>query len=166
MSQQNLPDAATASRAIAIYMEHAYRGSEPSSAVRNLLDSLRERAGDLYSLPAFARTGEGARARWSIQLGNRFYPHMKLVIEPAPTGSDYLFKADTHDRHIQPPPGHPELRPFMELRARNKAVSEEIEQAWADAGVCTFKTYLHADLARRQQQHQHEQSHAQQSPTP
>jgi hypothetical protein len=89
---------------------------------------------------------------------------MKLVLDPAPTGSDYLFKADTHDRHIEPPPGHPELGVFMELRAKNKAVSEEIEQAWADAGLSTFKTYLQADLARRQQLQQQQSQPQQQIP--
>jgi hypothetical protein len=158
MSQENLPDAAKVKRAIAIYMDRAYQGTQPPSAAQNLLNTLRDWSGDFYSSPAFARTGYADRPRLSVRLGNRFYPHMKLVLEPAPTGSDYLFKADTHDRHIEPPPGHPELGVFLDLRAKNKAVSEEIEQAWADAGLATFKTFLHADLARRQQEQLHHHS--------
>jgi len=151
MSHDELPNASTVNRAIAIYMEHAYHGEGPPQAARNLLTTLQNWTGDFYAAPAFAKTGDTDRPRLSIRLGNRFYPHMKLVLDPSPTGSDYLFKADTHDRHIEPPPGHPELGVFLELRAKNKAVSEEVEQAWADAGLPTFKTYLQADLARRQQ---------------
>src|SRR5947208_1560759 len=147
MSHDELPDASAVNQAIEIYLQYAYGADGPPASARNLVTTLRDWNGDFYAAPSFARTGDAQHPRLSIRLGNRFYPHMKLVLDPAPTGPGYLFKADTHDRHIVPPPGHPELGVFMDLRAKNQKIAEEIEQAWADVGIPTFKTYLHADLA-------------------
>ena len=40
----------------------------------------------------------------------------------------------------------------MQLRAKNKAIGDAIEQAWEQAGIPTFRTFLQQDLARRQAQ--------------
>jgi hypothetical protein len=74
---------------------------------------------------------------------------MKLVIERSPDGSGALFHADTHDRHVQPPPDAPEAGAFAELAAKNQELSARIEAAWEEAGLPTFKRYLREDLARR-----------------
>jgi hypothetical protein len=86
-----------------------------------------------------------------LRLGNCFYPHMKLSIDQRPDREGYFFRADTHDRHICPPPASKEHAAFCELMDKNQQLSQEIETAWAEKGVPTFKTYLKEDLARRAQ---------------
>jgi len=137
-------------RAIETYLSHAYQ-TLPPLAVRNRLDQLRAAGeNDFYQVPAFERAGGEEITRYSLRLGNRFYPHMKLLIEKSPDGVGALFGADTHDRHVQLPPGSPEAAAFAELVARNIEVARAIEAAFEEQGLPTFKQYLRDDLARRQ----------------
>jgi hypothetical protein len=144
----NFPEPAQVHKAIDIYLAHAYPTAPPLT-VRSLLNLLKTWAGEFYASPAFARTGEKECARLTVRLGNHAYPHMKLALEPAPDGQTYLFKADSHDKHLCPAQNSPDYGAFMDLREKNQKIVEKIEQAWAQAGVPTFKTYLQADLARR-----------------
>jgi hypothetical protein len=150
-----LPDPHTVMRAIELYLRFAYDEScQPPTTVRTLIETLRTWPGDFYSAKPFvavARVGAppSDRLTLSLRLGNRVYPHMKLVLEPAPGGTSYLFRADTHDRHICPPAHHPEYAAFMDLRSKNQKIGDAIERAWAQEGILTFKTYLERDLAAR-----------------
>src|SRR5262245_58216466 len=142
------PDQALVLKAIDIYLAKAYT-KEPPLTVRSLLNLLKSWAGDFYAAPAFAKTGAPNAPRCTLRLGNDFYPHMKLALEPAPDDAAYLFKADSHDKHLCPASSHPDYAAFMELREKNQKVVEAVESACAAAGIPTFKTYLQADLDRR-----------------
>ncbi len=124
------PDSTQVLRAIEIYLQHAYLG-EPSPAALSVVRTLRAFSGPFFHAPVFARSPR----RCSLRLGNRFYPHMKLVLELEPDKKHYHFRADTHDRHIDLPAAHPEYAAFAELRAKNARISEEIAQAWASEGL-------------------------------
>src|SRR5688572_27814436 len=99
--------------------------------------------------PASPRDSRDGPARYALRLGNRHYPHMKLVIDRAPDGRSYLLRADTHDAHCQPRPGSRESAAFAELSRQNRAVADAIESAWQAAGLPTFKKFLRDDLERR-----------------
>lgn len=136
--------------AIEIYLNGAYGGKPPPSAVRDRLGSLRATGeGDFYDSAVFERDAARPPTRYTLRLGNTLYPHMKLVIERAPDGRTHLFKADTHDKHIRPKPESREFRAFAELMKSNQQFAEQIESEWARQGVATFKQYLRDDLARR-----------------
>ena len=136
--------------AVEVYLHGAYGAGEPPSAVRDRLASLRATdAADFYDSPVFERDDPKAPTRYALRLGNKIYPHMKLVIERAPDGRGHLFRADTHDKHIRPDPDSREGRAFAELMKANLKFAETIESAWASRGVMTFKQYLREDLARR-----------------
>ena len=141
-------------KAIDVYMADAYGGQQPSPTVRSLIALLKAWVGPLLNAPPFVKTGDAERPRYSLRLGNHAYPHMKLVVEPAPTDGRYLFKADTHDRHVCPPQDSPEFADFRKLMEENQRLSERIEKDWAEVGLPTFKGLLREDLARRQQQTQ------------
>jgi hypothetical protein len=144
-----LPDPSDCFRAIDVYLKHAY-AAEPTTTVKSQVATLKGWPGDPYKSPLFARTGNGGvTQRYSMRLGNQHYPHMKLALELSPAGDRYLFRADTHDRHVCPPAGSPEHRAFAELMQKNQQIAETIEAAWAKEGLATFKTYLKEDLARR-----------------
>jgi hypothetical protein len=120
------------------------------SAVKHRLESLRMApAADFYASPVFERDNPAAPTKFSLRLGNRHYPHMKLVIDRAPDGHGHLLRADTHDSHCRPAPGSRDYAAFVELMDKNREVAERIETGWAEQGLPTFKTYLRDDLARR-----------------
>ena len=138
-------------RAIDIYQKIAFGGKQPSATVKSRLDVLRPVEGDaFFESKSFERDpNQSPPLKYSLRLGNCFYPHMKLVIEPRPDGSGHIFRADTHDKHIRPAPDSKEYAMFTELMANNQKLSEQIEAAWEAAGLPTFKQYLREDLARR-----------------
>jgi hypothetical protein len=144
------PDPQDVLRAVDVYVAVAY-GPEPMPlTVQSQLAVLRSWKGPFFRSPVIASDGGTPPKRYSIRLGNRNYPHMKLAIERSPDGQGYLFRPDTHDVHCCPPAGHPEYAAFREMMEKNQELATRIEHALADAGLPTFKTYLQQDLARRQ----------------
>jgi hypothetical protein len=136
-------------KAIDLYLAAAYV-SEPPQAVLARLDALKAVGeSEFYRIAAFEKSPGDDPTKYSLRLGNRFYPHMKLVIERSPDGAHALFRADTHDRHIQPKPNSPEATAFAELAHSNQELAQKIESSWDEAGVPTFKRFLKDDLARR-----------------
>jgi hypothetical protein len=136
-------------KAIDVYLKAAYTG-EPPSAVRARLDTLRSLPeADFYSSSGFEWENASIPNRLSLRLGNRIYPHMKLVVERTPGGKDYLFRADSHDRHACPQPGSRDYAPFCKLMEMNQEIAQAIEAAWEREQLPTFKSYLKQDLARR-----------------
>lgn len=159
------PDPRTVWRAIESYLRHAYpppggasaggaAAPTPPSAVRTRLETLRSTPEAVfYQCPVLERAGgepgDPFPNRYSLRLGNRLYPHMKLVIDRAPDGRSYLLRADTHDSHCQPRPGSPEQAAFAELSRHNRELADRIESAWEADHLPTFKQFLRDDLARR-----------------
>jgi hypothetical protein len=76
---------------------------------------------------------------------------MKLSIDRRPDQIGFLFRADTHDRHICPSPASKEHGKFRQLMEKNQKLAQTIEAAWEEGGLPTFKSYLKQDLQRRQQ---------------
>lgn len=143
------PDPSDVMRAVDTYMKVAY-GDDPVPAhVRSQLAVLQTWKGDFFRSPAIASDGGTPPKRYSIRLGNRFYPHMKLAIERSPDGKAYLLRADSHDAHCCPPADRPEYAAFREMMDRNRVIASSVEEAWAAEGLMTFKAYLQRDLARR-----------------
>ena len=146
------PDPAQVWKAIDVYMADAYPSEPPPPTVRSLIALLRAWVGPLLGAPPFVKGGDAQRPKFSLRLGNHAYPHMKFVVEPGPNGGRYLFKADTHDRHVCPPQDSPEFAEFRKLMEENQRLSERIEHDWSAKGIPTFKAMLREDLARRQAQ--------------
>ncbi len=143
------PDSSRVMRAIEIYLKLAYGDQTPPVTVRSLVSTLRSWGGIFFEAPVFATDSHEPPTRYSIRLGNGFYPHMKLVFQLSPDDEQFLFRVDTHDKHCCPPGSAPEYTAFCELMEKNQRQAEEIESAWAEAGIPTFKTYLREDLAKR-----------------
>lgn len=144
------PDPSEVWRAVDVYIALAYPDAAPGAAVRSRLEALRAASnGDFYHSPSLEPDPKESPRKFSLRLGNRFYPHMKLVIESSPDGIGHLFRADTHDRHIRPAPDSRDYAAFCKLMEDNQKLAETIEGAWERAGMPTFKQYLRQDLARR-----------------
>jgi hypothetical protein len=147
----DLPHPKQVWNAIEAYLRCAYESTSPPPAVQKRLETLRAAGenGGFFASGVFER--DSSSKKYSLRLGNRFYPHMKLSIDERPDQRGFFFRADTHDRHICPQPASKEFAAFRELMEKNQEVAQSIESAWQDGGLPTFKTFLKQDLARRQQ---------------
>jgi len=130
-------------RAVDAYLAQAYAGAPPGPVAERLAQLRGASEAAFYESPAFER-GED---RYALRLGNRFYPHMKLVVTAAP-GGRFVFQADTHDRHFldlvdASSPG------LSELMERNAAIAHAVEAAWAALGLLTIRENLREQMARR-----------------
>jgi hypothetical protein len=144
------PKADQVLQAVEIYLSLAYPRGVPAT-VRSRVEKLREAPPDrLLASDLFEKTPMQDPDHYRLRLGNEMYPHMKLTIDRRPDRRGFLFRADTHDRHIVPPPGSPEEQAFQEMQSRNHRLAQAIEKAWTQQGLPTFKSYLREDLARRQ----------------
>ncbi len=111
-------------RAIEIYLGFAYPGDAPPSSVKARLETLRSTpVHAFYECKSMERDSMTSPRKYSLRLGNRFYPHMKLVIEPTPDNAACMYRADTHDKHIRPGPNSPELPAFLKLMEENQKLS-------------------------------------------
>ncbi len=147
--QVERPDPSDVLRAVDTYIKVGYGDEALPAHVRSQLAVLQTWKGDFFRSPAIASDGGTPPKRYSIRLGNRYYPHMKLAVERSPDGKAYLFRADTHDGHVQPAPGSSEQAAFRELTEKNRALADAIEAAWDEQNLPTFKRFLRNDLARR-----------------
>lgn len=155
-------------QAIDLYLENAY----PSGA---LPAAVQERAKPIRELPPSENVPESLVEKecsvsmngYALRLGQPLYPHMKLIIEPAPASptvpdhapvpplQTFLLRVDSHDRHLHAPAGSPDEVWLSNIRASNKELGERIEAAWSSHGLPTFKDYLRSQLAARKAQQSH-----------
>jgi len=129
-------------RAVEAYLAIAYADGPPPP-VAERLSRLRAAGQALfYDCDVFERSGDG----YALRLGNRFYPHMKLVVQAASDGRS-LFRADTHDRHFldMVDSSDPHLTKLM---ARNEAIARAIEDAWSARGLFTMRDDLREQIAQ------------------
>ena len=133
--------------AVETYLALAYDGPPPPPVADRLARLRATPDAALYECDVFERD-EG---RLALRLGNRSYPHMKLVVETSPGGTAH-FRADTHDRHVLEllRPGDPRL---AELIERNQGLARAVEQAWSAQGLPTSREHWREKLARWRASH-------------
>ncbi len=144
-------------RAIELYLERAYPPGALPSATQDRIAPIRELP-PAESVPEslLERDASASEAGFALRLGQPLYPHMKLIIEPAPTvcrdapvEATILLRVDTHDRHLHATPGSPDAAWLASIRASNKQLTEQIEAAWSAAHLPTFKDFLRQQLDAR-----------------
>jgi hypothetical protein len=79
--------------------------------------------------------------KYSIRLGNSFYPHMKMLIALMEPAGEPVFGVDTHDR-VEVPQGSPDEAGLKELQAKNQELARTIERAWEEHGIPTQASHL------------------------
>src|SRR4051812_38557897 len=102
MCMAELPHPRQVWSAIELYMRCAYGQTQAPAAVEKRLESLRVAGENSTFFASSVFEIDANRKRYSLRLGNRFYPHMKLSIDERPDQGGFFFRADTHDRHICP----------------------------------------------------------------
>lgn len=158
-------------QAIELYLRAAYSTGGGQGAGTGVPAGTQARVAPIMALGASENVPEGllepesgvSTDGYALRLGQPLYPHMKLIVEPAPVTAGgavpaadvpaILLRVDAHDRHLHAAPGSPDAAWLTSIRASNKELTEAIETAWAKAGLPTFKEYLRKQLeARRARQ--------------
>ena len=149
------PTRAEVLRAVETYLNVAY-SDEPPSAVRARLDTLRSvPEQEFYESAVLEHDARLLHPpRYSLRLGNPYYPHMRMIIERSPDGRGYVFRADTHDHHCVPAAKSRDYAPFCRLMERNEELSQRIEAAWDALGIATFRGSRRADAVGKSMQGQ------------
>lgn len=74
--------------------------------------------------------------RYSLRLGNRNYPFMKLLLQEHLVAGEYYFAVDTHDQ-MEIKPDYPDYEQWMAVRRFNRELKRQIELGLAQAGLDT-----------------------------
>lgn len=137
-------------RAVGTYLRLAW-GDKPPRVKPDFSDA--RHIGD--ALDAFQDEKKfGKMRKWTLRLGNRRYPFMKLVLQELLVRDRFFFAVDTHD-DLELGAGCDDFEAFVELKRFNAELKEEIERTWRAEGVPTFaglvadveaETRVHAEL--------------------
>jgi CheY-like chemotaxis protein len=124
-------------RAIAIYQDLAYgTGCRPRRAidlpagcgVDSLLAMFQEEKTE--TIPGYVCRS------YSLRLGNRNYPFMKLLLQEHLVAGEFCFAVDTHDQ-MEIKPSFPDHEQWCAVQRFNCDLKRQIEQGFAAAGLPT-----------------------------
>ena len=74
--------------------------------------------------------------RYSLRLGNRNYPFMKLVLQEHLVAGEFYFAVDTHDQ-LDIKPDYPDYESWMAVKRFNRDLKQQIELAFVQHGLDT-----------------------------
>lgn len=124
-------------RAIAIYQDLAYgTGSRPRRPVEPMHGGGVEALLAMFQKEQVETIPGHSCARYSLRLGNRNYPFMKLTLQEHLIPGEFFFGVDTHDQ-MEIKPEYPDYDQFMVVRRFNRELKLRIEQRFAEAGLDT-----------------------------
>jgi hypothetical protein len=142
----NVPAGDDICRAVDLYLNHAYADAPLPRRVAGVLSQLRQPADadapHPLELPIWEHDANHPPVRYSLRLGNRVYPHMKLSLERRPDGLGYVFRVDGHDEVVRQSPAGRRCEEFREIVEADTAIAAAIEDAWDKAGLATIKSFL------------------------
>jgi len=126
-------------RALAVYAEVAWAGGAMPAV------DLPGKDSDPVSvaLPAFTdetlRAGDNPTHRYTLRLGNPWYPFMKLVLQEHLVEGEYFLSVDTHDQMFAEcgEGDAAEAEELESLKCKNLEVKEAVEAAWGRADLPT-----------------------------
>jgi CheY-like chemotaxis protein len=123
-------------RAIAIYQDLAYGQGRPRRPVDTPAGCGPEVLLALFQKEQ-AETVPGHRChRYTLRLGNRNYPFMKLLLQEHLVPGEFYFGVDTHDQ-MEIKPDFPDYEQWMAVRRFNRELKRQIEQGFEAAGLDT-----------------------------
>jgi len=144
-----LPTPGQITRAIGIYLQHAYPGGPPASASRFLPPEGFEPGlwlmSDLIERDPPDSPLEQVRS-FALRLGNSNYPHMKLRLSRPPREAMFVFSVDSHDAVLKASPGTPGYEALERLKRGNAALTQAISLALDAADLPTERSYLRRKL--------------------
>jgi len=142
-----LPTVGEVQRAAKIFLDIAYAGATPPPEVLRRMEPINAADPSQPCRREWFEVSSNTEANPSLRLrlGQKNYPHMKMLLQPSPDFDGYLFFADSHDRHLFTAV-ESEARALAALRQANAEITREIEKQWEQAGVPTFQSYLRRSM--------------------
>lgn len=124
-------------KAIAIYQDLAYgTGGRPRRGVELPATGGSEALLAMFHKEQVETIPGHPCHRYSLRLGNRNYPFMKLLLQEHLVAGEFFFAVDTHDQ-MEIQPSFPDYEAWMAVRRFNRELKREIEQRFAAAGLDT-----------------------------
>ena len=127
---------AMVAKAVAIYQDLAYGGTRSSRCIEPPQDSSLETVLALFHREQVENLPGHACCRYSMRLGNRNYPFMKLMLQEHLVAGEYFFGVDTHDQ-MEIGPEFPDYDQWMAVRRFNCELKRRIEAGFEQAGLDT-----------------------------
>lgn len=142
-----LPTAGTLQRAAKIFLDIAYNGAAPPPEVMQRMEPINRADPSQPCRPEWFEISSKQEVNPSmrLRLGQKNYPHMKMLLQPSPDLDEYLFFADSHDRHLFTAV-ESEAAALATLRQANAEITRKIEKQWEQAGLPTFQAYLRRSM--------------------
>ncbi len=82
--------------------------------------------------------GAATMRRYALRLGNARFRGMKLALTEYLVPGDWFFVVDSHDE-VDIEPSYPDYGAWLELRAFNRRIKDEIESRWREVGLPTMR---------------------------
>ena len=140
-----LPSANDLSRAIDIYLRHAYPDG-PGEQVKAVLPAESFDPVDYLMSDKVQRDPSnaplGTVRSFALRLGNVLYPHMKLRLSRPPNDDVFILSVDSHDAFLFAPAGSSDSQALEELKKTNMSIASAVMNAWDAAGLLTERNYL------------------------
>lgn len=123
-------------RVIAIYQDLAYgKGRRPRAIDMPPGTGPEAALAMFHREPSEAIPGHPCQ-RYTLRLGNRNYPWMKLLLQEHLLPGEFYFGVDTHDQ-MEIKPDLPDYEQFVAVRRFNRELKRQIEHGFAAAGIDT-----------------------------
>ncbi|MEZ6194377.1 MAG: response regulator [Planctomycetota bacterium] len=84
---------------------------------------------------------EGCMRKFSLRLGNRRYPFMKLIFQESLVRDSFFFAVDTHDA-LDIKETTPDYQEWLAIKDYNCRVKSQVEAEWRKHGVPTLHDIL------------------------
>lgn len=122
-------------RAVAIYQDHAYGTISPKRRPATGADGGPGPLGKFHRERVESAPGHVCE-RYSMRLGNRNYPFMKLLLQEHLVAGEFFFSVDTHDQ-MELRPDFPDYEQWQAVRRFNGDLKRRIESSFEHAGLDT-----------------------------
>jgi CheY-like chemotaxis protein len=138
-------------KAVDAYLELAYGSTavtrdRPDRTLR--ADAMTEEILGLFQRESIAPAGKSPLSRFTMRLGNRNYPFMKLLMQEHIVPGEFYFAVDTHDE-MDIKPDFPDYEAWAAVRRFNQELKRKIEDRFVAIGLPTAATIRALCAARR-----------------
>jgi CheY-like chemotaxis protein len=121
-------------KAVSIYQDLAYGSVAPKKRKQPVGDG--EGVLGMFHKEHVEKLPGHTCSRYSMRLGNRNYPFMKLLLQEHLIAGEFYFAVDTHDQ-MEIGPEFPDYEQWMAVRKFNGELKRRIEESFEQAGLDT-----------------------------
>ena len=125
--------------AVTLYQDLAYGSGRPRRGLEIPTDAKAESLLAMFHKETVEPIPGHPCVRYSLRLGNRNYPFMKLLLQEHLVAGEFFFSVDTHDQ-MDIKPDYPDYEAFLAVRKFNRELKRGIEASLEAHGLDTAAT--------------------------